>query len=169
METINMISGGDIYQLFYYDIKFVFNNHSGDARMKGRASQGLMSSSPYTKSIKNEIGNMLEDLKTEMLYVFSLQMDTMQIKRNWEEAKRALDIFCLICTKRYPRNECPLNVIEVCLFFEENHATKKFPSLPRLKVVYQGAEGWQVQPWYSSTHPSWSTLASWPYAPPYPP
>jgi hypothetical protein len=65
----------------------MFKNHSRAARKKGRASQGLVSSSPSTTSIKNEIGNMLEDFKSEMLHTFSLQMDTMQIKRKQEEAE----------------------------------------------------------------------------------
>jgi len=63
LETLNMLSRGDIYQLSYDDIKIVFKNHSRATRKKGRASQGLVSSSPSTTSIKNEIGNMLEDFK----------------------------------------------------------------------------------------------------------
>ena len=44
------------------------------------------------------------------------------------------------CTTKHPRNECLLNVIEVFLVCEENHATKKCPSLPGLKAEYQGGE-----------------------------
>lgn len=84
---------------------------------------------------------MLEDFKREMLHTFSLQMDTMKIKRKQEEEERALAIFCPRCTKRHPRNECPLNVIEFCYVCEGNYATYKCPSLSGLKVVYQGVEG----------------------------
>lgn len=45
--------------------------------LKGRVSQALASSSSSTTSIKSEIGNMLEDFKSEMLHTFSLKMDTM--------------------------------------------------------------------------------------------
>lgn len=38
IETLSMISGGDIYELFYCDIKTIFGNHSRVARNKGRAS-----------------------------------------------------------------------------------------------------------------------------------
>ena len=84
---------------------------------------------------------MLEDFKSEMLQALSIQMDTLHIKRKQEEAKRALAIFCPRSTRRHLRNECPLNSIEVCSICEENNSTDKCPSLPRLKAIYQGAEG----------------------------
>ena len=77
LETLNLLSGGDIYQLPYDDIKIVFKNHSKAARKKGRASQTVAISSSSNTSIKSEIGNMLEDFKREMLQTLSLQMDTM--------------------------------------------------------------------------------------------
>ena len=79
---------------------------------------------------------MLEDFKSEMLQTLALQMDTMHIKRKKEEVERALAIFCPRCTRRHPRNECPLNLIEICLLCEEKNSTDKFPSLLRQKVVY---------------------------------
>ena len=74
------------------------------------------------------------------MHTLALKMDTMQVKRKQEEAKRALAIFFPRCTRKHPRNECPLNVIEVFLVYEENHATEKCNSLHGLKVVYQGGE-----------------------------
>lgn len=81
LETLNLLSGGDIYQLPYDDIKIVFNNHSRAARKKGRVSQAVASSSSSNTSIKSEIWNMLEDFKSEMFHTLSPQMNTMQIKR----------------------------------------------------------------------------------------
>ena len=46
-------------------------------------------------TIKGEIGNMLEDFKSEMLQTLTLQMDTMNIKRKQEEAERSFAIFFL--------------------------------------------------------------------------
>jgi len=101
-----------------------------------------MASTPSSNSsIKGKIGNMLEDFKSEMLQTPALQLDTMNIKRKQEEAERTLAIFCLKCTRRHPRNECPLNCIEICSVYEENYSTYKYPSLPGLKAVYQGDEG----------------------------
>jgi len=92
-------------------------------------------------SIKGEIGNMLEYFKSEMLQILAMQMDTLHIKRKQEEAESALAFFCPRYTRRHPMNECPLYSIEVCSICEENHSTDKCLSLPRLKVVYQGAKG----------------------------
>ena len=136
-----MLAGGDIYQLPYEDIKIVFRNHSRLARKKGRGSQPMASTSSSNSSIKGEIGNMLEDFKSEMLQTFALQMDTMNIKRKEEEVDRALTIFCPRCTRRHPRNECPLKYIEIFSVYEENHSEEKCHYLLRLKTVYQGAKG----------------------------
>jgi len=59
------------------------------------------------------------------------------VMRKQEEAERALAIFYSICTRRHPRNECPLNLIEIYSICEENHSTDKCPSLPGIKFVYQ--------------------------------
>jgi hypothetical protein len=47
-------------------------------------------------------------------------------------------IFCPMCRKKHPKRECPLNSIEECAICELNHATSSCPSLPGLKVVFQG-------------------------------
>jgi len=101
----------------------------------------MASTSSSNSSIKGEIGNMLEDFKSDMLQTLSLQLDSMKIKRKQEEAKSAQAIFCPRCTRRHPRNECPLNCINIFSACEENHSTDKCPSLPGLKFVYQGVEG----------------------------
>jgi len=101
----------------------------------------MASTSCSNSSIKGEIGNMLEVFKSEMLQTLALQLDTMNIRRKKEEVERAFTIFCPRCTKRHPRNECPLNCIKICLVYEENNSIDKFPSLLGLKVVYQGVEG----------------------------
>ena len=113
IETLNILSGGDIYQQPYEIIKNFLWNHSREFRKKGRASQSTSNTPSSSTFIKHEIGNMLEDLKSDMLHKFSLKMDTIQVKRRREEAKRALAIFFPRCTRKHPRNECPLNSIEV--------------------------------------------------------
>lgn len=76
-----MLSGVDTYHISYDDIKTNFKNHSRVSKKKGRTSQSLARSSSFNTSIKSEIGNMLEDFKSEMLHTLALKMDTMQIKR----------------------------------------------------------------------------------------
>jgi len=135
LDTLNLLEGGDIYYPPYEDIKNVFKNHSREAMKKARSTQPMANSSSSNTSIKGEIGNMMEYFKIEMLQTLSLQMDTMHIKRK-EAEERELAIFCPRWTRRYPRNECPLNLIEICSICEENHSTNKCPSLLGQKDVY---------------------------------
>jgi len=80
----------------------------------------MATTSSSISSIKGEIGNMLEDFKSEMLQTLALQLDTINIKRKQEEVERALAIFFPRCTRRHLRNECPLNCIDICSVCEEN-------------------------------------------------
>lgn len=59
LETLNMFSRGDIYQLYYDDIKKIFKNSSMGTRKKGMASQYFASSCSFNISIKSEIWNIL--------------------------------------------------------------------------------------------------------------
>ena len=65
LDTLKLLAIGDIYQLPYEDIKTVFRNHSRESRKKSRGSQPMVSPSSSNASIKGEIGNMLEDFKSE--------------------------------------------------------------------------------------------------------
>ena len=64
LETLNMLSREDIYQLPYDDIKTVFKNHSRATRKKGRASQALANSSSsntsYQKWTQEHVGRLQE-------------------------------------------------------------------------------------------------------------
>ena len=113
LDSLHLLAGGDIYQLPYEDINIVFRNHSSAARKKGRGSQPMASTSSSNSYIKGEIGNMLEDFKSEMLKTLALKLDTLNIKRKQEEAEIALAIFYPRCTRRHTRNECPLNCIKI--------------------------------------------------------
>eukprot|EP00253_Pinus_taeda_P032953 PITA_32953 len=57
-----------------------------------------------------------------------------------EEAERALAIFCPRCTRKHPKNECPLHSVEVCFVCEEDHPTNQCPTLPGFKAMYLGTE-----------------------------
>ena len=60
IETLNMLSGVDIYQFPYETIKTIFWNHSRAFRKMGRAGQNTSNTPSSSTSIKHEIGNMLE-------------------------------------------------------------------------------------------------------------
>jgi hypothetical protein len=82
---------------------------------------------------------MLEDSKTDIISSLSSQLDTLQVKKKKEETEQALAIFFPKCRTKHPWKEFPLDQIEVCRICSEDHATCNFPSLPRLKAIYQRA------------------------------
>jgi len=97
---------------------------------------------------KNEFSNQMEDFKSDMRQFLAMQLDTLRIQRKQEEAKRALVIFCPGCTRKHPRNECPMHSLEVCFVCEEYHHTNQCPSLPGIKAAYQMAKGAAEPPYY---------------------
>jgi hypothetical protein len=74
-------------------------------------------------------------MKTYILLSLSMQMDTLQIKKKREKSKKEFAIYCPKCTKKHPRNECPLYLIYHFGICEEKHPTKKCP-LPGLKDTF---------------------------------
>jgi len=67
LDTLHPLARGDIYQIPYEDIKIVFRNHSRETRKRGRQSQPIASTSSSSSSIKDELEDMLEYFKSEML------------------------------------------------------------------------------------------------------
>ena len=124
METLNLLSNGYIYQFDYDDIKRIFKNHSRSSRKKGRSNRGLVprSSNPTTH-IKNELGGLIEDMQIDILNSLYMELDTLQINKKLEEVEKTLAIYSPKWTKKHPRNEFPLDLVDVCGICEENHPT----------------------------------------------
>eukprot|EP00253_Pinus_taeda_P030064 PITA_30064 len=47
-----------------------------------------------------------------MRQTIAMKLDTLRIQQKKEEAERALAIFCPRCTRKHPKNECPLQSVE---------------------------------------------------------
>jgi hypothetical protein len=78
METLNLLSNGDIYQLDYDDIKRIFKNHSRYSRKKGRSSRGLIPQ--YSNPTTHDNGSVhIKTIDKEgiplLVNGFSLQQD----------------------------------------------------------------------------------------------
>ena len=143
LDTLHLLAGGDIYQIPYEDIKTVFRNHSRVAQ-KRRRGNPLSASATFSK---HEFANEMEDLNGEMRQAIAMQLDTFRIQQKKQEAESALAIFCPRCTRKHPKNECPLHSVEVCFVCEEDHLTNQFPTLPKFKAMYQGTEA-TIEPLY---------------------
>jgi len=88
METFNLLANGGIYQLDYAIIKEIFKNHYGASTKKGRFGGNMVSlfSSSFVLT-NNEIGGMLEDMKTKILHSLALYLDKLQVKKKREGEK----------------------------------------------------------------------------------
>ena len=77
-----------------------------------------------------EIGNILENFKTEMMSSISSKIDVLREKQKQAVEDLTLGRFFPRRRKKHPLKECPLNNIEVCQLCELNHDIKECPSLP---------------------------------------
>ena len=142
MDALNLMGAGDISQMTYNDICELCRRYSRGITKSGKSPRDLVSriTKPSGGVTRTEIGNMLDNFKTDILSSFSSQLDTFQAKKK-KEADLTLTVFCSRCRKKHPLRECPLDNIEICGICEQNHDTKSCPSLPELKTVSQGATG----------------------------
>jgi undecaprenyl pyrophosphate synthase len=138
LDMLNMLGKGDISKESYEDIVNLCKRCSrGSTRNKSATRDTTFSrvqKSANGGETREEIGNLLEDFKTEMINSFASQIDTLQVKQKQAESDQALSIFCLKCRKKHPLRECPLNNVQVCLICELDHATDQCPSLPGVKA-----------------------------------
>jgi hypothetical protein len=115
------------------------------SRSKAKAGKGVRAVKSSSGGItKLELGNLLENFKTDILGTINAQMDTLNIKKKFED--EALAIFCLRCKKKHPIKNCPLNSISVCGVCVEDHTTEDYPSLPGLQAIYKGDNEHVAQP-----------------------
>ena len=86
-----------------------------------------------------EIGNMLDEFKTNILWSLGEQIDTLKLQNKQKDEADYLAIFCPKCRKKHALREFPLDakIIETCVICLENHETKSCTSIPSLKDVFQ--------------------------------
>jgi hypothetical protein len=144
IDTLNLMASGDIYQKNFEAISELCRTYS---RSKGKTAKSVRE--PVNKNTKTstsggvtrvELGNLLENFKTDILGTIGSQLDTLKIKRKQEEENPVLSIFCPKCRKRHPLRECPLDNVPVCAICTENHKTEDCPSLPGLQAIFKGGE-----------------------------
>jgi hypothetical protein len=108
---------------------------------------------------RTEIGNMLDNFKTNILSSLSSQLDTFLENKKKQEVDLVLVVFYSRCRIKHPLRECPLDNIEICGICEQIHDTKSFPSLPKLKEIYQGDTGEMEQICFMAQKRPWSSKA----------
>ena len=102
-----------------------------------------------------EKGNLLENFKIDMMSSISLYLDVM-IEKNKKLAKYlVLGVFFLNCIKKHSLREFPLDKVEVFVLCDLEHDTKYFPSLPKVKAVFQASTMVMDQTCFLSQKKAW--------------
>jgi hypothetical protein len=138
---LNILGKGDISKESYDEIVKLCKRYLRRAVRNRSNSKDTTFSRVQKSSIggatRAEIGNLLEEFKTEMLSSFASQIDTLQIKKKQVEAEAALSIFCSKCKEKHPRREFPLDKKPICTICDKDHETQQCHSLPRIKATLQ--------------------------------
>lgn len=66
-----------------------------------------------------EIGNFLDNFKTNILGSLSEQIDTLKIQNKQKAKNAALSIFSPKCRNRHALRECPIEIVEYVLFVQK--------------------------------------------------
>ena len=132
------MGAGDISQLNFKEISNLCRKYSRSKAEYGRGIQDTRVNKYASGGVTRvELGNLLEDFKTDILGTLTSQLDTIKVKKKQEEENHVLSIFCSKYRKRHPSKECPLNKINICGICMENHSTEDYPSLPGLQGVFK--------------------------------
>ena len=143
IETLNIMGKGDIYQENFADIiDLCIRSSRGSTRIKpAEYDRFPRDNRTLTEGVTwVELGNLLENFKTDILGTLTTQLDIVQAKQKQAEAKQNLAVFCPRCRKKHSHKECPLDTIQICAICTKDHLTESCPSLPGLKAVYKEAE-----------------------------
>ena len=82
-----------------------------------------------------EIGNLLDNIKIDILSSFSIRYN--EDKKKQDKVELPLSIFCYKFQKKHPLWEFSLHNVETCVICEQGHINRKCPSLLEFKVAYQ--------------------------------
>ena len=87
-----------------------------------------------------ELGNLLENFKTNILGAMGSQLDALQGKKRKEEECAAMSILCPRCRTKHPQRELPLNNISVSHICMDEHPIDNFPLFPGLQAIYKSGD-----------------------------
>ena len=135
MDILNLMASRDVSKKSFEDNVEMCRKYSRSKAKAGKRVRAIKSSSRGITRL--ELGNLLENFKIDILGTISAQMDTLSIKKKFED--EALAIFFSRCKKKHLIKNCSLNSISVCGVCVEDHTTEDFPSLPGLQAIYKGA------------------------------
>ena len=101
LEVLNLMGAGDVSKLSYDDVCELCRRYSrGNSKVGGGSrdtSSRLVKLVVGAEVTQDEIGNLFENFKTDILSTLSSQLDVLQAKKKQEkqdELEKALAVFC---------------------------------------------------------------------------
>jgi len=143
IETLNIMGKGDIYQENFSDIvDLCIRSSRGSTRIKLVEYDQFVRDNKISREgvTRVELGNLLENFKTDIIGTLTTQLDIVQAKQKQMEAEQNLAIFCPRCRRKHSHKQCPLDTVQTCAICTKDHLTENCPSLPGLKAVYREVE-----------------------------
>ena len=143
LDMLNLLGKGDISKESFEKIVELCKRYSrGSSRNNKQDKRDKLERDVFNRTqnssnggaIRAEIGNILENFKTEMMSSISSEIDVPRAKQKQAVEDLTLGVFFPKCRKNHPLKECPLGKVEVCQLCELNHDTKEFPPLPQVKA-----------------------------------
>jgi len=160
MDDLNLMGKGDISALPFEEIAELCEKYSrSKAKMGKRSLSSRVTKSASASVTRAEIGNLLEEFKTDLLSTLGNQIDTLKAKKKQEDENHIMSIFCPKCRKKHALKDCPLENIQVCALCTEHHDMFNYPKVKVLQncnmapntemenVYYMGTKRpWQPRP-----------------------
>jgi hypothetical protein len=85
-----------------------------------------------------ELGNLLENFKTNLFSTLSSQFDTLKAKKKQDEQEPIVSIFFSKFRNKHPLRYCSLDSIQLCGFCLETHPVEHCPTLQGMKTSQKG-------------------------------
>ena len=122
LDDLNLMDKGDISTLPFEEIAELCEKYSrSKAKIGKRTISSKATKSASTSITRAEIGNLLEEFKTDLLSTLGTQIDTLKAKKRQEEEDQMMVVFSPKCRKKHALKDCPLENIQVCAFCTKNH------------------------------------------------
>ena len=142
LDMLNLLGEGDISKEYFKKIMELCKRYSrGSSRNNRWDKRDKLERDVFDRTQKSsnggaahaEIGNLLENFKTEMMSSISSKIDVLKAKQKQAVEDLTLGVFCHRCRKNHLLREFPLDKVEVCQLCELNHDMKECLSLPQVK------------------------------------
>ena len=138
IDILNLMGLGDISLLPFDNIGILCQKYSRSKDKHGKSVRDAKVNKSASEWVTRvELGNLLENFKTDILGILSSQLDNIKVRRRQKEENPVLSIFCSKCRKRHMLKDCPLNTVSICGICMEDHATEDCPILLGLQVVFR--------------------------------